>query len=103
MRLTGCPKLPPIFYFDAMMIKTLSPFFKLENTTVYVKRKKSKLNKFINDTKNPLEGYGFLREDGIEIQLIPAEESNYILIADPSDETNIQSIKLNLEEYIASL
>ena len=93
-----------IFFFDAMK-GNLSLEFMIENTTLFFKGKKSSIKKYQNDPKSPyLEGYGFLREDGVEIQIINAKIKNqYLLIANPSDEKNIESIKHDLEGYLASL
>jgi len=102
------PKVPAvtnIFFFDAILKnkeKNIALLY-FENTTIHFARKKSLLKKYRNGD-DTVDGYGLLREDGVEIQLLHGKsKGEYLLIAYPSNETNISSIKLDLEDHLNSL
>jgi hypothetical protein len=100
------PVITNIFFFDAILKnkeKNIALLY-FENTSIHFSRNKSLLKKYRNGLDPSVDGYGFLREDGVEIQLIHGKsKGEYLLIADPSNETNISSIKLDLEDHLNSL
>jgi predicted Zn-dependent protease len=95
-----------IFFFDAILQnneKNIAALY-FENTSIYFPRKKSLLKKYRNGLDPSVEGYGFLREDGVEIQLIHGKnKGEYLLIADPSNEKNIAAIRLDLANHLDTL
>jgi len=94
-----------IFFFDATRVYPDKLNFALENTTIYLNKKsKEKLKDYVNDPKDLIEGYGFLREDGLEIQIIEGkQDGEYLIIADPSDESNIPLIRQDFVDWLGSL
>lgn len=102
-RVPSSPTITNIFFFDAL-IQNKNATLYFDNTTIHFVKKKNLLKRYENGPDVFVEGYGLLREDGVEIQLIHVKnKGEYLLIADPSNEKNIVDIKLDLENHLKSL